>query len=278
MSFVDAGVTGFSLQRGRTKDFYELGNTMLVMVATDRLGVGDLAVSDKGRVGLSLSTYWSDYLEVHSHFISTNLTHMPNAFRRPDLEGRVALVECAQVFPHRCVVRGFLFGADWVDYEAGQVVGGTRLPGGLKLNSPFPDPLVTFSKVDQDVTYGQVEDELGEEVALEVEEQSADLYLRAARRAWNCGLILAEVTFEWGLLPHSDEEIVLCGDILTPDSAVYWPLESYGLDTSVPRLGPGQVYNWLNHHGEDVPQALLEYARSGYLEVYNKITGKSLED
>ena len=211
-------VPGYPCRRGKVRDVYDLGDR-LVIVATDRISAFDwvlpTAIPDKGRILTALSLFWLDYLQVPNHLVSTNLADMGAVFasRAAELVGRTCLVRKASVVPIECVVRGYLAGSGWKEYRRDGTVCGISLPRGLAQSARLPEAIFTpatkeESGHDQNISFDDMVDRVGGELATELRQRSLDVYRRAAAYAESRGLILADTKFEWGILPdganHSD--------------------------------------------------------------------------
>lgn len=289
---LQSNVPNYPVKRGKVRDIYDVGATMLVIVATDRISAFDWVLAngipDKGKVLTQISLFWADYLDVYYHIISADPEHMPAAFKTPEMEGRAMFVEKAKVIPFECVVRGYLCGSGWKDYKKTGEVCGIKLPAGLKENQQFPSPIFTPATKaetghDENVPFSKLVDVLGNDLASELESRSVGLYMQAAEYAWNRGIIIADTKFEWGQLSHSDDDLTLIDEVLTPDSSRFWALEDYQLGVSMPSFDKQGVRNWLENSGWDknsqppeLPTEIVEQTRQKYLEAYKKITGKEL--
>lgn len=281
-----SNIEGFPVKRGKVRDIYELGPSKLIIVTTDRISAFDYvlpnAIKDKGRVLTQLSIFWSDVLSVYDHFITTDPMQMPEAFRTPELAGRTMLVERAKVVPFECVVRGYLCGSAWKEYQKNRTICGIKLPFGLKENQQFPKPIFTpATKVenghDENVSFRYMTKEIGIDLAEELEFKSIEIYSNAAEIAWEKGIIIADTKFEWGL---TNNKIILIDEILTPDSSRFWALDQYRLGESMPSYDKQFVRDWLETSGWDknsqppvLPNNVVEETRSKYIEAYTKLTG-----
>ncbi len=291
---LETNIPNYTLRRGKVRDVYDLGGTMLIMVTTDRISAFDHVlpngIPDKGRVLTQLSLFWAEVLDVYYCAISTKLNHMPEAFRLSELDGRTMLVEKANVIPFECVVRGYLCGSAWKEYQKSGTVCGISLPGGLKENQQFPEPIFTPSTKaetghDENVTFQYMADKIGVEVASELESRSIAIYKEAARHAWEVGIIIADTKFEWGFLPNADNELILIDEVLTPDSSRFWPLDAYKLGGSMPSFDKQYLRDWLESSGwnkndppPEIPQDVILKTREKYLEAFERLTGRKLED
>lgn len=283
-------VENYICHRGKVRDIYELGETMLIIVTTDRISAFDYifpntTIPDKGRVLNRLSLYWTEALDVKYHLISTELNHLPEDFRRPEFDGRIMLVEKAEVIPFECVVRGFLAGSAWKEYQKTGSVCGIEFPKGLQENHQFPKPIFTpaiknKSGHDENVSFDYMAEKLGMEVSAEIEALSMELYTDAAQIAWSNGIIIADTKFEWGLLPYLQNTLILVDEVLTPDSSRFWPLNEYKIGGSINSFDKQFVRDWVEQSGWDktsepppLPEDIIDKTRAKYVEAYEKLTG-----
>jgi phosphoribosylaminoimidazole-succinocarboxamide synthase len=287
---LQSNVQGFPMRRGKVRDIYELGTNMLIIVTTDRISAFDYvlpnAIPDKGKILTAMSLFWAEKLEAFYHSISTDPNQMPEAFRTPELAGRSMMVERAEVIPFECVVRGYLCGSGWKDYQRTGEVCGIKLPKGLKENQQFPTPIFTPATKaetghDENISFQQMADALGAELASELEQRSIELYVQAAERAWHAGIIIADTKFEWGRLKHASGDLCLIDEVLTPDSSRFWPLDQYRLGGSMPSFDKQFVRDWLDQSGWDknspppaLPDEIVAKTMDKYIEAYERITGK----
>jgi phosphoribosylaminoimidazole-succinocarboxamide synthase len=285
-------VPGYPCRRGKVRDVYDLGDR-LVLVATDRLSAFDWVlptpIPDKGRVLTALTLFWLDYLHIPHHLLSTDLAVMGPAFaaRTAELRGRTCLVRKASVVPIECVVRGYLAGSGWKEYQQHGTVCGIALPLGLRQSARLPEPIFTPATKeenghDQNISFADMTDRVGSETAAELRRRSLDVYRRAAAYAHERGLILADTKFEWGRMP--DGEIILIDEVLTPDSSRYWPMEAYAEGGSPPSFDKQFVRDWLettawdkNSPPPELPPAVVARTAAKYREAYERLTGKTWE-
>ena len=290
-TLLHSDVPGYPCRRGKVRDVYDLGDR-LVIVATDRLSAFDwvlpTAIPDKGRVLTALTLFWLDYLKVPNHLLSTNVADMGPAFvaRAADLAGRTCLVRKASVVPIECVVRGYLAGSGWKEYRQSGTVCGIALPPGLRQSERLPEAIFTpatkeESGHDENISFEDMTDRVGRELAKELRRRSLDVYQRAAEYARTRGLILADTKFEWGVMP--DEEIILIDEVLTPDSSRFWPADEYRAGGSPPSFDKQFVRDWLETTGWDknspppeLPADVVERTAAKYREAYQRLTGKTL--
>jgi phosphoribosylaminoimidazole-succinocarboxamide synthase len=286
-------VPGYPCRRGKVRDVYDLGDR-LVIVATDRLSAFDwvlpTAIPDKGRVLSALTLFWLDYLGVPNHLLSTDLADMGPAFasRAAELAGRTCLVRKASVVPIECVVRGYLAGSGWKEYRQHGTVCGIALPRGLVQSARLSEAIFTpatkeESGHDQNISFEDMSDRVGSELAKELRQRSLDVYRRAATYAESHGLILADTKFEWGRMP--DGEIILIDEVLTPDSSRFWPADQYREGLSPPSFDKQFVRDWLETTGWDknspppeLPGDVVQRTAAKYREAYERLTGQALSD
>lgn len=286
-------VDNYVCRRGKVRDIYELGETMLIIVTSDRISAFDYVfpntvIPDKGKVLNKMSCFWADVLDCKYHLISTELNHLPEEFRKPDFADRTMLVERAEVIPFECVVRGYLAGSAWKEYKQTGMVCGIKLPPGLQENQQFPKPIFTPAIKnnvghDENVSFDYMAQELGMEISAEMEAMSIELYQDAAQLAWNKGIIIADTKFEWGLLTHLQNTLVLVDEILTPDSSRFWPLNEYKVGGPISSFDKQYLRDWAEVSGWDkqsdpppLPEEVIAKTREKYLEAYEKLTGSKL--
>jgi phosphoribosylaminoimidazole-succinocarboxamide synthase len=278
-------------RRGKVRDVYDLGDR-LAIVATDRISAFDwvlpTGIPDKGRVLTALSLFWFDYLHVPNHLVSTELSAMGQAFveRAAELAGRTTLVRKAAVVPIECVVRGYLAGSGWKEYQKSGTVCGVTLPKGLRQSAQLPEPIFTPATKEEkghdiNISFEQMASKIGRDVSETLRQRSLDVYRRAADHARARGIILADTKFEWG---HVQEgKLILIDEVLTPDSSRFWPADEYRIGVSPPSFDKQFVRDWLettswdkNSTPPQLPAEVVEKTRQKYLEAYRQLTGKEL--
>lgn len=284
-------VAHFPCRRGKVRDVYDLGDR-LVIVATDRISAFDwvlpTAIPDKGRVLTGLTRFWLDHLQVPNHLLTLDVREMPRPFadQADLLQGRTMLVRKTAVVPIECVVRGYLAGSGWKEYQGNGTVCGIRLPAGLKESQQLPEPIFTPATKedtghDINISFEQMADIVGADVARTLRERSLDVYQKAAEYARHKGIIIADTKFEWGRLPTG--ELILIDEVLTPDSSRFWPLDQYRPGSSPPSFDKQFVRDWLETTGWDknstppeLPPEVVRRTREKYLEAYERLTGSRL--
>ena len=278
--------------RGKVRDIYNLGNSQLLFVATDRISAFDhvlaTGITDKGRILTQLSLFWFDLLKdvVKNHLVTADTTQFP-ASCTPYLEqlkGRSMLVKRAEMFPVECVVRGYLSGSGWKDYQKTGSVCGITLPAGLRESDKLPEPIFTPAAKnnvghDENISYQKMVDTIGERPAEDLRDLSIKIYEKARNHAAGKGVILADTKFEFGLI---DGEITLADEVLTPDSSRYWPAETYSPGGAQPSFDKQYVRDYLEsiHWNKQAPAPALppevvEKTKAKYLEAFHLITGRA---
>lgn len=279
-------VPGFACRSGKVRDVYDLGDA-LVVVATDRISAFDwimpTPIPQKGRLLTEMTLFWLKWLNVPDHRISTDPADMPEAFRTPALLGRSMLVKKTKVFPVECVVRGYLVGSGWQDYQRAGGICGVALPKGLKMCERLPEAIFTPSTKaetghDENITFAKMQGMVGADVAETLRHRSMEIYRRAAEYALSRGVIVADTKMEYGVLP--DGEVILIDEVLTPDSSRFWPGEDYEPGKAQPSFDKQYLRDWLDSTGwnkNSPPPALPPevVARTGekYREALAKLTG-----
>src|SRR5436190_18116807 len=250
---LESHVPGIPCRRGKVRDVYDLGDR-LVIVATDRISAFDWVlpsgIPDKGRILTALTEFWLEYLQVPNHLLDSDVRRMGPAFaaQAGTLQGRSMLVRKTEVVPVECVVRGYLAGSGWKEYQKSGAVCGVRLPPGLQQSQELPEPIFTpatkeESGHDENISFARMAEITGRSVAETLRERSLDIYRRAADYARSRGVIIADTKFEWGKLPSG--EMILIDEVLTPDSSRFWPAQDYRPGTNPPSFDKQFVRDWL---------------------------------
>jgi phosphoribosylaminoimidazole-succinocarboxamide synthase len=286
---LETNVGGWKVRRGKVRDIYDLGDALLI-VASDRISAFDWVlpngIPDKGRVLTQLSLFWFELLDAQHHLITAYLAQMDLPFNAAGqgLEGRSMLVRKAQVVPIECVVRGYLSGSGWKEYRVGGTVCGLPLPAGLTESAKLPEPIFTPATKeehghDENIPFERMVQIVGRDTAEDLRRRSIDVYRRAADYAAQRGIIIADTKFEWG---RFDGELILIDEVLTPDSARFWPADEYQPGRGQPSFDKQFVRDWLettrwdkNSPPPALPSAIVERTRAKYIEAYERITGKA---
>ncbi len=290
----DSTFTGLPLlHKGKVRDVYDVGDGMLLLVATDRLSAFDCVlptpIKYKGAVLTALSVFWFKRLAkiVDNHLITAELDEMPEAVRRHEiLRGRSMLVKRTEVFPVECVVRGYLEGSGWKDYKANQTVCGRELPPGLKHCDRLLSPIFTPSTKaktghDENITQVEFMQAVGHDTAVELKTISKQIYTEAAEYALGRGIIIADTKFEFGKDPKGN--ILLVDEVLTPDSSRFWDAAKYEPGHSQPSFDKQFVREYLETLDWDktppapaLPDDVADATSERYLKAYELLTGEKL--
>jgi len=277
--------------RGKVRDIYELGDRLLI-VATDRLSAFDVVlptpIPDKGRVLTQLSAFWFDKLTdvVPNHVISiTNFSGELSPFATA-LDGRAMLVRRTEPVPIECVVRGYISGSGWKDYQKTGAVCGIALPAGLRESEHLPEPIFTPSTKattghDENISFEQTIERVGRRLAEKLRDTSLTIYQSAAEYAAARGIIIADTKFEFGLVA---DQMIWIDEALTPDSSRFWPGNQYSAGKAQPSFDKQYVRDYLERIGWNkqppapaLPPDVVAKTREKYLEAYRGITGHALD-
>lgn len=281
-------------RRGKVRDSYDLGDRLL-MVATDRISAFDVilpdAVPDKGRVLTMLSAWWFRQTEaiVPNHLLSTNVDDLPESVQpyREVLRDRFMLVRKAERIDIECVVRGYLAGSGWAEYQRGGSVCGEPLPAGLRESDKLPQPIFTpAAKVDaghdENISFAEVERRVGGEIARRLRDASMALYTFAERKARQQGIIIADTKFEFGLI---DRQLTVIDEMLTPDSSRFWDASLYEPGRAQDSLDKQPIRDWLEASGWDktppgppLPAVVIEATTRRYRTAYERLTQMEFPD
>lgn len=282
------------ITRGKVRDVYDL-NKYLLIVATDRLSAFDVVfeepIPEKGRVLTGLSVYWFNQTaaDFPNHLITDDITEVPGltAEERDILRGRSMLVKKGRVVPVECVVRCYLAGSGWREYQSGATVNGIKLPAGLKESSQLPEPIFTPTTKeavghDQPITYEQLEAKVGAELARQLKDYSLNLYKLAAQKGEASGIIIADTKFEFALI---DGVLTVVDEIFTPDSSRFWPRDQYLPGRPQPSFDKQYVRDYLEGIHWDkqppaphLPEEIIKRTSEKYLEAYERIVGTPLKE
>jgi phosphoribosylaminoimidazole-succinocarboxamide synthase len=292
VAFLESNLSGLPVRRGKVRDVYDLGDGRLLIVATDRISAFDCVlptgIPDKGRVLNGLSAYWFGRLDAPSHLISCDLEAVSDRIEiEPSiaelLAGRSMVVRKYPVVPFECVVRGYLSGSGWKEYQRNGTVCGEPLPADFVESQRLEQPIFTpatkaESGHDENVPFARMRGAVPQADRLRA--LSLGLYAAAAELALSRGLILADTKFEWGL--DEQGEPVLVDEALTPDSSRYWPLEGYAPGGPQPSFDKQYVRDWLETTGWDkaspppeLPPDVVARTRQKYVDAYEILTGQS---
>jgi len=289
-SFVDlSGIK--KLRSGKVREVFDLGERLL-FVATDRISAFDVILSDpiphKGAVLNQISAFWfKRFNDIANHFITANPEKFPNELQpfREQLAGRSMIVKKTKPLPVECVVRGYLAGSGWKEYQQSQSVCGIELPSGLKLASPLPQPIFTPATKaeeghDENIDMKRCVQILGKELADRVKALSLEIYSRGRDHAAQRGIIVADTKFEFGIV---NRDLLLIDECLTPDSSRFWPKDQYAVGQSPPSFDKQFVRDYLETLDWDktppaprLPKDVIEKTSEKYLEAFRRLTGTEI--
>lgn len=283
----------FPVRRGKVRDVYDLGETLLI-VATDRISAYDCimpnGIPGKGKILTALSLFWFEKFarQFESHLIATAVANYPAVVRpfASEIDGRSMLVKKATVIPIECVARGYLAGSGWKEYQQSETVCGISLPPGLRQCDKLPMPIFTPATKEENghdinISYEQAVDRIGPQLAAQLRDRTLSLYSQAADYALTRGVIIADTKFEFGLLPNGN--LILIDEVLTPDSSRFWPADEYAAGRDQSSFDKQYVRNYLDSQIWDktppaprLPTEVVQGTQQRYLEAYKKLTGRTL--
>jgi phosphoribosylaminoimidazole-succinocarboxamide synthase len=280
------------LRSGKVREVFDLGDTLLFVV-TDRLSAFDVILPDpiphKGAVLNQLSAFWfKRFDKIDNHFVTADFEEFPKELKpfREQLAGRSMIVKKTKPLTVECVVRGYLAGSGWKEYQKSQSVCGIKLPAGLQLASQLPEPIFTPSTKaeeghDENIDMATCRKMLGDEMANRVKDLSLEIYSRGRDHAAQRGIIVADTKFEFGTV---DGKLLLIDECLTPDSSRFWPKDQYVVGQSPPSFDKQFVRDYLETLDWDktppapkLPPEIIEKTSAKYVEAFERITGAKLK-
>ncbi|MFO7733890.1 MAG: phosphoribosylaminoimidazolesuccinocarboxamide synthase [Candidatus Aminicenantes bacterium] len=287
----DIDLPGIPLyKKGKVRNIFEVDDLLLI-VATDRVSAFDWVlpslIPQKGKVLTQLSKFWFDFVRLvcPNHLIATEFKDFPDSLLpyQDVLAKRSMLVQKTKVIPVECVVRGYISGSGWKEYQAAGKMSGIKLPKGLKESARLEEPLFTPSTKaehghDENISFKDVQKIAGSELAQKLRKVSLELYQKASLFAISKGIIIADTKFEFGL---DGDELILIDEVFTPDSSRFWPLATYEPGKSQPSLDKQFVRSYLETTGWDknspppvLPEEIVARTSEKYLEIYRLLTGR----
>jgi phosphoribosylaminoimidazole-succinocarboxamide synthase len=290
---LETTLDGLTLQRrGKVRDVYDLGDSLLI-VATDRISAFDYVlgsgIPDKGKVLTQLSAFWFDHVGdlVPHHVLAIDVDTFPAVTRphRDILRGRSMVVKKTDPLPVECIARGYLSGSGWKDYQRTGSVCGVPLPAGLRDSDRLPQTIFTpatkaESGHDENISEAQAGDIVGHDLIHQMRELTLKVYERGVVHAAECGIIIADTKFEFGLL---DGQLILIDEVLTPDSSRFWPADAYVPGQPQPSFDKQFVRDHLEAIGwnkqppvPSLPDEVVSRTRDKYVEAYRRLTGSEL--
>jgi phosphoribosylaminoimidazole-succinocarboxamide synthase len=282
------------VSKGKVRDIYEIDADTLLLVTTDRISAFDVVmpdpIEDKGKVLNQITLFWMDMVKdlMPNHIVATNVDDYPEPLRKykDALQDRSVLVRKAKPLPIECIVRGFITGSGWKDYQKTGEVCGHKLPANLKESEMLEAPLFTPSTKadlgdhDENISLTEAAELIGEEMMRKVETLALAIYTRARDYAKKRGILIADTKFEFGII---GDELILIDEVLTPDSSRFWPMEGYEAGKSQPSFDKQYFRDWLEEIGfnkqppaPSVPADIAARTREKYMEAYALLTGSEL--
>lgn len=282
------------IHRGKVRDVYAIDQQHLLLVATDRLSAFDVVlptpIPGKGRILTALSNFWfqrfDQHVANHLHGVTLSLESvLPDPAEQAQVAGRAVVARRLQGVPFEAVVRGYLIGSGWRDYQRTGVTSGVPLPAGLQQAARLAEPIFTPStkaavgEHDENISFREVADYLGYPRAEQMRAVSLQLYADAAAYALQRGIIIADTKFEFGL--DDAGELILMDELLTPDSSRFWPLDGYRVGMSPPSFDKQFVRDYLDRldwdktaPGPALPQAVLDKTAALYQQAWQRLVGQ----
>lgn len=274
---------------GKVRDLYEIDDKRMLMVATDRLSAFDVILAEpipeKGRILTAISNFWFDKLAglIPNHFTGDRVEDVVSAEELPLVEGRAVVAKRLKPVAVEAIVRGYIVGSGWKEYQQSGTVCGIQLPVGLKEAAKLPQPIFTPSTKaavgdhDENISFEQCEAIIGKELAAQVRDVSIALYSAAVEYAATRGIIIADTKFEFGL--DEDGTLTLMDEVLTPDSSRFWPADSYQEGSNPPSFDKQFVRDWLNSTGWNkeppapaLPADIAQKTADKYREALTRLT------
>ncbi|WP_462324792.1 phosphoribosylaminoimidazolesuccinocarboxamide synthase [Desulfoplanes sp.] len=283
------------LSRGKVRDIYEIDESTLLIVTTDRMSAFDVIMDEpipyKGVILNQITIFWMDRFKdiIANHLLATDVEDFPAPLApyADQLEGRSVLVKKAKPLPIECIVRGYITGSGWKDYQKSGKVCGYELPGDLQESQQLPTPLFTPStkaelgEHDENITMGKARELTGEGLVKTIEDVVLSIYEQASAYASKRDIIIADTKFEFGL---QGKELLLIDEVLTPDSSRFWPVQGYAPGKGQPSFDKQYLRDWLAGTGWDktpppptLPDDVITNTREKYLEAYHLLTGRELD-
>ncbi len=282
------------LHKGKVRDIYEIDNKHLLIVTTDRLSAFDVVMNEpipyKGFVLTQMADFWFQKLSyvVANHLSGITPESVVSENEVAQVKNRAIVARKLKALPIEAIVRGYLSGSGWKDYQNTQAVCGIKLPQGLKESAKLNEPIFTPSSKeavgqhDENISYEECEARIGKEIASRIKEISIKLYQEASAFALTKGIIIADTKFEFGL--DDKNNLVLIDEILTPDSSRFWPLDQYREGTSQPSFDKQFIRDWLESSGwnktpppPSLPLDVITKTSQKYLEAFQKLTGQDIK-
>ncbi len=277
------------ISSGKVREIYEVDDDKLMMVVSDRISAFDFImpnpILDKGKILNKLSEFWFDFVSdiIPNHIITTKFDEFPEEFKKEEFRDRSMLVKKLKMLPVECIVRGYITGSGWAEYQKSGTVCNIKLPEGLKECQKLAEPIFTPSTKaelgdhDENISFEKCTEILGKDLAEKVKKATIDIYKKCADYALTKGIIIADTKFEFGL--DENGNLVLGDEVLTPDSSRFWPADDYEIGRGQKSFDKQYLRDWLSNNGyrnnppESLPEDVLTTTRNKYIEAYERITG-----
>ncbi len=282
------------LHKGKVRDIYEIDDKHLLIVTTDRLSAFDVVMAEpipfKGFVLTQMADFWFNKLSfvVANHLSGISPESVVAENEVIQVKNRAIVARKLKALPIEAIVRGYLSGSGWKDYQKTQSLCGIKLPQGLKESAKISEPIFTPSskeavgRHDENISYEECEARVGKDIASRIKEISIKLYQEASTFALTKGIIIADTKFEFGL--DDENHLVLIDEILTPDSSRFWPLDQYHEGASQPSFDKQFIRDWLENSGwnktpppPSLPEDVIRKTSEKYLEAFKKLTGQDIK-
>jgi phosphoribosylaminoimidazole-succinocarboxamide synthase len=288
---METNIPGMTPKRGKVRDLYDFGDRLL-LVSSDRISAYDWVLPNgipfKGKVLNQMAAFWFEKLGVENHILTTDASKMdlPEGTDRDLFAGRSTMGKKCEVIPIECVVRGYLSGSGWKEYQRSRTVCGIELPEGLQESAQLDEPIFTPATKaeeghDENISFEKMAEIIGRELAETLREKSIEIFQQGAEFARSKGIIIADTKFEFGRV---DDQLILIDEVLTPDSSRFWPVDQYEPGKGQPSYDKQFVRDWLsttdwdkNSPPPELPDEIVRKTQEKYLEAFERLTGKPLE-
>jgi phosphoribosylaminoimidazole-succinocarboxamide synthase len=288
---METNIPGMTPKRGKVRDLYDFGDRLL-LVSSDRISAYDWVLPNgipfKGKVLNQMAAFWFEKLGVENHILTTDVSKMdlPEGTDRDLFAGRSTMGKKCEVIPIECVVRGYLSGSGWKEYQRSRTVCGIELPEGLQESAQLDEPIFTPATKaeeghDENISFEKMAEIIGRELAETLREKSIEIFQQGAEFARSKGIIIADTKFEFGRV---DDQLILIDEVLTPDSSRFWPVDQYEPGKGQPSYDKQFVRDWLsttdwdkNSPPPELPDEIVRKTQEKYLEAFERLTGKPLE-
>lgn len=277
------------ISSGKVREIYEVDEDKLLLVVSDRISAFDYIlpslVPNKGKILNQISKFWFDYIKdiIPNHVISTDIKDFPAEFQTEEFEGRSMLVKKLKMIPVECIVRGYITGSGWKNYQKDGTVCGITLPEGLQESEKLPEPIFTPTTKaaeghDENISFDEVCNLIGKDLAEELRAKTIEIYQKCADYALTKGVIIADTKFEFGV--DENGKLVIGDEVLTPDSSRFWPASDYQVGRGQKSFDKQYIRDWIKSTGYDpesgspIPDDVINTTAQKYIEAYEVLTGK----